>query len=222
MVAEESARGLPGFVNLVGIDSPGLTSSLAIAEEVETAARVTSAHNRGEVCAGSLAIHEAWRYSTPFISERGCHGQTARFEFPFVVGRLRRHEAGPIRKHARPIAGSYIVVLREDAARGPLDAFSRQPSVEDLATEMVDIPGLGRRKHLYQHALRGFSCRRPRSEAERIADDSRVAFVEEDGVVEAAIVQSSPTWGLDRVDQRALPLSQATGTTRRAPASTPT
>ena len=36
VVAEESARGLPGFVNLVGIDSPGLTSSLAIAEEVET------------------------------------------------------------------------------------------------------------------------------------------------------------------------------------------
>jgi L-2-hydroxyglutarate oxidase LhgO len=34
VIAEESARGLPGFVNLVGIDSPGLTSSPAIAEEV--------------------------------------------------------------------------------------------------------------------------------------------------------------------------------------------
>jgi L-2-hydroxyglutarate oxidase LhgO len=34
VIAEESARGLPGLVNLVGIDSPGLTSSLAIAEEV--------------------------------------------------------------------------------------------------------------------------------------------------------------------------------------------
>ncbi|HVR70630.1 MAG TPA: NAD(P)/FAD-dependent oxidoreductase [Vicinamibacteria bacterium] len=34
VIAEESARGLPRFVNLVGIDSPGLTSSLAIAEEV--------------------------------------------------------------------------------------------------------------------------------------------------------------------------------------------
>jgi L-2-hydroxyglutarate oxidase LhgO len=34
-IVEESARGLPGFVNLIGIDSPGLTSSLAIAEEVE-------------------------------------------------------------------------------------------------------------------------------------------------------------------------------------------
>jgi L-2-hydroxyglutarate oxidase LhgO len=35
VVAEETARGLPGFVDLVGIDSPGLTSALAIAEEVE-------------------------------------------------------------------------------------------------------------------------------------------------------------------------------------------
>jgi L-2-hydroxyglutarate oxidase LhgO len=35
VVAEESARGLPGLVSLVGIDSPGLTSSLAIAQEVD-------------------------------------------------------------------------------------------------------------------------------------------------------------------------------------------
>ena len=35
VIAEESARGLPGLVDLVGIDSPGLTSALAIAEEVD-------------------------------------------------------------------------------------------------------------------------------------------------------------------------------------------
>lgn len=35
VIAEEGARGLPGLVSLVGIDSPGLTSALAIAEEVE-------------------------------------------------------------------------------------------------------------------------------------------------------------------------------------------
>jgi len=35
VIAEEGGRGLPGFVNLIGIDSPGLTSALAIAEEVE-------------------------------------------------------------------------------------------------------------------------------------------------------------------------------------------
>ena len=35
VIAEEAARGRPGFLSLVGIDSPGLTSALAIAEEVE-------------------------------------------------------------------------------------------------------------------------------------------------------------------------------------------
>ena len=35
VIAEETARGLPGLVDLVGIDSPGLTSSAAIAEEVD-------------------------------------------------------------------------------------------------------------------------------------------------------------------------------------------
>jgi L-2-hydroxyglutarate oxidase LhgO len=34
VIAEESARGLPGWVNLVGIESPGLTCCLEIAEEV--------------------------------------------------------------------------------------------------------------------------------------------------------------------------------------------
>jgi L-2-hydroxyglutarate oxidase LhgO len=35
VVKEEAERALPGLVNLVGIDSPGLTSALAIAEEVD-------------------------------------------------------------------------------------------------------------------------------------------------------------------------------------------
>jgi L-2-hydroxyglutarate oxidase LhgO len=34
VVAEESAQGLPGFVNLIGIESPGLTAAPAIAERV--------------------------------------------------------------------------------------------------------------------------------------------------------------------------------------------
>lgn len=35
IINEESARGLPGVVNLVGIESPGLTSSIAIARYVQ-------------------------------------------------------------------------------------------------------------------------------------------------------------------------------------------
>jgi len=34
VIAEESEKGLAGFINLIGIESPGFTSSLAIAEIV--------------------------------------------------------------------------------------------------------------------------------------------------------------------------------------------
>jgi L-2-hydroxyglutarate oxidase LhgO len=33
-IAEESQRGFPGFINLIGMESPGLTSSIAIARYV--------------------------------------------------------------------------------------------------------------------------------------------------------------------------------------------
>jgi len=34
LIAHEESRGMPGLVNLLGIESPGLTSSLAIADYV--------------------------------------------------------------------------------------------------------------------------------------------------------------------------------------------
>jgi L-2-hydroxyglutarate oxidase LhgO len=39
VIRDESDRGLPGFINLVGIESPGLTSSPAIARRVENLVR---------------------------------------------------------------------------------------------------------------------------------------------------------------------------------------
>ena len=35
IIQEESGKGLAGLVNLIGIESPGLTSSIEIAKEVE-------------------------------------------------------------------------------------------------------------------------------------------------------------------------------------------
>jgi L-2-hydroxyglutarate oxidase LhgO len=39
VIGEETGRGLPGFIDLIGIESPGLTSCLTIAEQVEALIR---------------------------------------------------------------------------------------------------------------------------------------------------------------------------------------
>jgi L-2-hydroxyglutarate oxidase LhgO len=36
VIRDEQGKGLPGFINLIGIESPGLTSAPAIAEYVDT------------------------------------------------------------------------------------------------------------------------------------------------------------------------------------------
>jgi subtilisin family serine protease len=46
----------------------------------------------------------------------------------------------------------------------------------------------------------------PEQQAARLANDPRVEFVEEDGVVSLGTTQTGATWGLDRIDQRDLPL----------------
>jgi len=75
-----------------------------------------------------------------------------------------------------------------------------------------DPPGLARRlvaenggtiRHTYSHALRGFAGNLPPQAIEGIRRNPNVAFVERDGVVQKTI----GSWGLDRIDQRDLPLN---------------
>ncbi|HXY41078.1 MAG TPA: S8 family peptidase, partial [Vicinamibacteria bacterium] len=80
-------------------------------------------------------------------------------------------------------------------------------SVGAVAAALVDLPGRGRTTRVFERALRAFAARLSASEAEALADDGRVAFVEEDALVEAAFTRATTEWGLDRIDQRDLPLS---------------
>lgn len=106
-----------------------------------------------------------------------------------------------LRKHPNKIANSYIVVL-EDWAVGYAGDQSAAPQVSsDLAAAVG-----GRVKHVYKHALGGFSIEMTEAQAEALSQDIRVKYVEEDTEVHATTVQSGATWGLDRIDQRNLPL----------------
>ena len=100
------------------------------------------------------------------------------------------------------IPHQYIVVFH-DWAVGETGDSSVAPG---MAATMRDLYG-GEIRHVFKHALNGYSARMKREEALALSDDPRVAYVEEDGVVETVATQSGATWGLDRVDQRSRPLS---------------
>ena len=116
----------------------------------------------------------------------GVHGQNANSN----ASKFRRLRAD------KRIDNQYIVVLKDDVA-----------DVDGEATRLSRAFGGDRNNgQTYQRALKGFSVRMPEQQALRLADDPRVAFVEEDGVVSLGTTQTGATWGLDRIDQRDLPL----------------
>ena len=59
----------------------------------------------------------------------------------------------------------------------------------------------------FSHAVNGFVADLSPDELEEISNNPNVIGVEPDRVVAVADTQSNPTWGLDRLDQRTLPLS---------------
>jgi subtilisin family serine protease len=65
-------------------------------------------------------------------------------------------------------------------------------------------------KHTYEHAIKGFAARLPASAVRALRADPTVRFVEPDAVVHLADTTQTPaTWGIDRIDQHDLPLSNS-------------
>jgi subtilisin family serine protease len=59
----------------------------------------------------------------------------------------------------------------------------------------------------YRHALDGFAATLPAAAVEALSRNPHVERIEADGTVSTVETQSNATWGLDRIDQRDLPLS---------------
>ena len=93
-----------------------------------------------------------------------------------------------------PIPDEYIVVFRSDVA-----------DARGLARQLAAAHGASVR-FSYTSAIRGFAGHMSAQAAAALARNPNVAYVEQDQVVTADGVQTGATWGLDRIDQTALPL----------------
>jgi PKD repeat protein len=68
----------------------------------------------------------------------------------------------------------------------------------------------GRVTAVYESALRGFAVEMQPSDIAKLRKDPEVAAIEPDQIVSISGTQSpAPSWGLDRIDQRKLPLSHS-------------
>ena len=93
---------------------------------------------------------------------------------------------GNVHRNPKHIPNRYIVVLSSGA---------------DVASVATSVHG--RIHNTYARGFKGLAVEISDVDAQALARDSRVQFVEEDATIQVA----STPWGLDRIDQRSLPLN---------------
>lgn len=95
------------------------------------------------------------------------------------------------------IDGAYIVVLNDDVNETEVDRES------DRICKLRNA----KKNRSFKYALKGFSVNLSAVEIEEVRKDPRVKYIEQDQIVTVVTTQSPATWGLDRLDQPALPLN---------------
>ncbi|HET7167949.1 MAG TPA: S8 family peptidase [Candidatus Limnocylindrales bacterium] len=91
--------------------------------------------------------------------------------------------------------GSYIVMLKAPAARSAAVARDHGAQYRVAVTRV------------YGHALSGYAARLDGAQVRALRADPSVAAVVPDGIASIDDTQTGAPWGLDRIDQRKLPLS---------------
>ncbi len=97
------------------------------------------------------------------------------------------------------IEGQYIVVMRP----GVQAAANRVAAVAEARRNGAQV------QQEYGSALQGFAARLPQRALDLLRSNSTVAYIEADQTITLNATQSPATGGLDRVDQRALPLNNS-------------
>jgi aqualysin 1 len=99
-------------------------------------------------------------------------------------------DGAPLLSSANAIDGQYIVVLNDDANPRSVAA----------------VAGVSPR-YVYTATVNGFAAELNAGQLNALQHNPAVAYIEQDGVVTASTTQTNATWGIDRIDQRDLPLS---------------
>ncbi len=100
------------------------------------------------------------------------------------------------------IPNRYIVVFEDWAAK----SFEGESRVDAVVEELGIVYG-GRIDRVFRHAINGYSVEMSEKQIDVLSRDPRVKYIEEDGMMYANATQTNATWGLDRIDQRDLPLN---------------
>ena len=115
--------------------------------------------------------------------------------------------------NAKVIPGHYIVVYKDDVT----------PTEGNRHTDRVRGDRGARIKHVYENALKGFAAELSDASVASLRANPKVAYIEQeqeftaddiDGVEALDVAQTGATWGLDRIDQKNLPLNSVFNYTR--------
>lgn len=96
-----------------------------------------------------------------------------------------------------PIDGQYIVRLRDTT-----------PNAAALSAQLAQQSG-AQLLFRYESAIKGFAARMSAAAAQALTNNPNVESVEQDATVSLNATQAGATWGLDRIDQRNLPLNSS-------------
>ena len=124
-----------------------------------------------------------------------------------ALGATANANSADLRFSKKPVQGQYIVVLKDNVAALSTERSSA-PRVSDVANLIGTLHGV-KVTRSFNHALRGFVVNANDKALARLLMDSRISYIEEDGYMYASATQTGATWGIDRVDQRALPLDSS-------------
>ena len=127
---------------------------------------------------------------------RGVAG--AAFGVAVLVASAVPAAAAPVAEEApSQVEETYIVTLEDDTPDVAAEAEAQL--AEEASGEQPE--------EVYEEAISGYTAELTAEEAANIADDPEVVAVEPDSVMHAFATQPNAPWGLDRIDQRQLPLS---------------